>query len=153
MVTLKVVAFAPNQEGFYSLVVRLRFQNSKNPIQSDYKYNLDELTKVGQETRTLIQLTVPSAVEFSLDPNESLEGQLQYILFYSEAPFDGDKSEQPPYDRNLNTEQSLGWETITEGQITNPFINLRFIATVVVISVIIIGSAITLHIAVRKRSR
>ncbi|MFW9997601.1 MAG: hypothetical protein ACFFD4_36510 [Candidatus Odinarchaeota archaeon] len=152
-VELEAVNLALDQEGFFSLAIRLRFFNAINTIESDFNYNFDELEGTGSKTRTFIQLVIPSAPYFSLAPGESLEGQLQYIIYFSEAPFDGDKSEMPPWDQNYSTGQSLGWETVTKGTITNPIIDYRLIIIAAVVTVLLAGCASMIFFVVKKRSR
>ncbi|MFX0064090.1 MAG: hypothetical protein ACFFC7_18115 [Candidatus Hermodarchaeota archaeon] len=115
-ITLEPVAFASNQDGFYSLAVCLRFLNSKKTFKSDFTY-IGDLSNIGSKKQALIRLVVPSADEFPLNPSESLQGQLQYIIYYTEQPYDGDKYELPPYDMFFYTEHSIGWETIIQGKI------------------------------------
>ncbi|MFX1533827.1 MAG: hypothetical protein ACFFDI_06295 [Promethearchaeota archaeon] len=114
IITLDAIEFVSTEDGFYSLAVCLRFLNSKNTFKSDFTY-LGDLSSIGSKKQTLIQLVVPSADTFPLDPGESLQGQLQYLIYYSEQPYDGDKYELPPYDMFFYTEHSIGWETIIEG--------------------------------------
>jgi hypothetical protein len=116
IITLEPIVFASTQDGFYSLAVFLRFLNSKNTFKSVLAY-IGDISSIGSKKQALIRLIVPSADELSLDPSESLQGQLQYIIYYTEQPYDGDKYEMPPYDMYFYTEHSIGWETIIQGKI------------------------------------
>ncbi|MFX1253621.1 MAG: hypothetical protein ACFFCZ_18565 [Promethearchaeota archaeon] len=118
-ITLESIVFASNQDGFYSVAVCLRFLNSKKIFKSNLNY-IGDLSSVGSKKQALIRLIVPSAEEFPLGSSESLQGQLQYIIYYTEQPYDGDKYELPPYDMFFYTEHSLGWETIIDGKIPYP---------------------------------
>lgn len=97
----------------------------------------------------LIKLVVPSAAEFSLERGESLQGQLQYIVHYSEQQKDWNKHEMGPNYWAHETDMSVGWETISQGKISNPLINLPTIAIIVIITVSLISSVIIIYF--RKR--
>ena len=152
-VNLEAIAFGSNQEGFYSIAVRLRFVSSVKTFKSDLKSNIGDLATVGSKIHILIRFIVPSAAEFSLDRGESLQGQFQYMVFYSEQPKDWDKSEMAPNHWPYETDQSIGWETISQGKITNPFINLPSVAIIAVITVLLISSVIIIYTVAKKRSK
>lgn len=87
----------------------------------------------------------------SLNGGKSLEGQLQYIVYYSEQQKDWDKSEMAPNQWPHESEQILGWETISQGSLTNPLIDLTSLITIAIITASLICSGILILIVMKKR--
>ncbi|UCG90011.1 MAG: hypothetical protein JSU57_05990 [Candidatus Heimdallarchaeota archaeon] len=152
-VALEAIAFGSNIEGFFSIAVGLRFVSFDKTIKSDLKCNIGDLTTVGSKIHILIQLSVPAANEFSLGRGESLQGQLQYIVFYSEQSKDWNKHEMGPNYWAHQTDQSIGWETISQGKITNPFINNLEVIIIALITVSLISSVIVFYTIIKKRAK
>ncbi|MHA2246208.1 MAG: hypothetical protein ACXADY_14685 [Candidatus Hodarchaeales archaeon] len=150
-VALEAIEFGSNMNGFYSIAVGLRFVNSEKTIKSDLKCNIGDLSNVGSKMHVLIKLVVPSATEFSLKRDESVQGQLQYIVYYSEQQKDWNKHEMGPNQWAHETDQSIGWETIAQGKITNPLIDLPSIAIIVIITVSLISLGIIIYIRRRVK--
>lgn len=152
LMTFEAIEFSSDQCKFYSLAARLRFNNSF-VIKSDLICNIGDLSHIGSKRQTLIKLVIPSANEFSLDRGESLVGQLQYIVYYSEQPIDDNKGEMMGNFRAYETDQSIGWETITQGKITNPLLSLPPIVMVVSITGFLIVVVFSIFIVIRKGSK
>ncbi|MFX1506782.1 MAG: hypothetical protein ACFFDC_11830, partial [Promethearchaeota archaeon] len=94
----------------------------------------------------------PSASHFSLNLGESIQGQLQYIIYYSEQEKDWDKSEMAPNQWPHESDISIGWETISQGKITNPYLNFQT-SVIVLVIVSLLGSGIFIYYMVRKRKK
>lgn len=151
-INLEAKTFGPSLDGFYSLAIGLRFTSSEETIKSDLKCDIGDLSTVGSKIHVLIQLTIPSAAKFSLDRGDSVQGQLQYIVYYSEQTKDWDKSEMAPNQWPHESDASIGWETISQGKITNPFIDFNSIFIIIIITVSLISSVIIIYTIVRKKS-
>ncbi|MFX0125703.1 MAG: hypothetical protein ACFFAE_18915 [Candidatus Hodarchaeota archaeon] len=151
-IILKANAFGSNLDGYYSIAVGIRFICSEETIKSDLKCDIADLVSVGSKVHALIELTIPSAAKFSLNRGESVQGQLQYIVYYSEQLLDWDKSEMAPYQWPHESDISLGWETISQGKITNPFFNLLEFVIIALITVSLISSVIVIYTIVRRRA-
>ena len=149
--SLEALALGSNQEGFYSIATRLRFVNSEYKIEGDLKTDLGDLSDVGSQKQTLIQLIIPSTADFSLDLGESIQGQLQYIVYYSEQPKDWDKSEMAPNQWPHENDKIIGWETISQGKIINP-LDILSAAILAIIGGSLISSVIIVYDVFRKRS-
>ncbi|MFX1286613.1 MAG: hypothetical protein ACFFB5_23455 [Promethearchaeota archaeon] len=152
-INLKVNAFGSNLDGYYSIAVGLRFTSSEEIIKSDLKCDIDDLVTVDSKIHVLIQLQVPSAAKFSLNRGESVQGQLQYIVYYSEQSKDWDKSEMAPNQWPHESDISLGWETISQGSVTNPFLNIPEVIIIALITVFLISSMIVIYKKGKKREK
>ena len=91
------------------------------------------------------------AKNFSLNHGESVQGQLQYIIYYSEHQKDWDKSEMAPNQWPHESDTSIGWETISQGKVTNPYLNFK--STIVSVITLVSGSGILVYLIARKRKR
>ncbi|MFX0122451.1 MAG: hypothetical protein ACFFAE_02355 [Candidatus Hodarchaeota archaeon] len=151
-VVLEAKTFGSNLDGFYSIAVGLRFTSLKETIESDLKCDIGDLTAINSKIHVLIHLPIPSADEISLGRGESVQGNLQYIVYYSEQPKDWDKSEMAPNQWPHESDTSIGWETISQGKISNPFIDFNSLFTIIIISVSLISVMIIIYTIVRKRS-
>lgn len=149
--SLEALALGSDQEGFYSIAARLRFVNSEYTLESNLKTDLGKLADIGSQKQTLLQLDIPSAAEFPLDLGESTKGQLQYILYYSEQPKDWDKSEMAPNQWPHENDKIIGWDTISQGKVINPF-DVPSIVILAIISGSLISSVIIFGDVFRKRS-
>ncbi len=150
-IDLEAKAFGSHLDGFYSIAVGLRFTSSEETIKSDLRCDIGDLSTVGSKIHVLLEFVVPSADEFLLSRGKSVQGQLQYIVYYSEQAKDWDKSEMAPNQWPHESDSSLGWETISQGKITNPLIDFK--STVIIMAIVsLIGSVIIIYTIVRKKS-
>lgn len=150
-ITLEAKTFGSSLDGFYSIAASLRFVNSEQIIRSDLKCDVGDLSTAGSKLHILIPLLIPSASEFSLNLGESIQGQLQYIIYYSEKVKDWDKSEMLPNQLPHESDISLGWETISQGRITNPYLNFETSVTLALVIVSLVGSGIFIYYMTRRR--
>jgi len=147
---LEAKTFGSSLDGFYSIAIGLRFTYSQGIIKSDLKCDVGDLSISGSKINILIPITVPFANELSLRQGESIQGQLQYIIYYSEQPKDWDKSEMAPNQWPHESDVTLGWETISQGNITNPYLNFK--STVpIALAAILFGSGICIYLIAKKR--
>ncbi|MFW9905172.1 MAG: hypothetical protein ACFFFH_12610 [Candidatus Thorarchaeota archaeon] len=152
-ITLEAETFGSSLDGFYSIAVRIRFVSSEQMIKSDLKCDIGDLSTIGSKLFVLIPLIIPSASHFSLNLGESIQGQLQYIIYYSEQVKDWDKSEMAPNQWPHESDISLGWETISQGKITNPYLNFQTSLTIALVTVSLLSSGIFIYYMVRKRKK
>ncbi|MFX1423532.1 MAG: hypothetical protein ACFFB2_14580 [Promethearchaeota archaeon] len=152
-INFEVKAVSSYLDSFYSIAVGLRFLSSEKTVKSDLKCDIGDLPTIGSKVHVLIQLSVPSATEISINQGESLQGQLQYIVYYSKQPKDWDKSEMAPNQWPHESDQTLGWETISEAVIVNPLVDLFLLTVIVVISISLIISSIIIFRILKKRSQ
>jgi len=152
-IDLEAEAFGSNLNGYYSIAVGLRFTSSEETFKSDLKCDIGDLTTVGSKVHVLIRLSVPSAAKFSLNRGESISGQLEYIVYYSEHSKDWDKSEMAPNQWPHESDMSVGWETISQGKITNPLINISEAVIITLITVFLTGSVFVIYITIKKRTK
>ncbi|MHA2204168.1 MAG: hypothetical protein ACW991_10810, partial [Candidatus Hodarchaeales archaeon] len=112
-IALEAKTLGSSLDGFYSIAAGLRFTSSKETIKSDLRCDIGDLSTVGSKIHVLIELVVPSADEYPLGRGESIQGQLQYVVYYSEQEKDWDKSEMAPNQWPHESDASTGWETIS----------------------------------------
>ncbi|UCE12789.1 MAG: hypothetical protein JSV04_11415 [Candidatus Heimdallarchaeota archaeon] len=153
LMTFEAIEFSSDQSKFYSLSARLRFTNNSIMVKSDLICNIGDLSYIGSRIQTIIQLAIPSADEFSLDRGGSFLGQLEYIVYYSEQSIDDNKGEMMGNFRAYETDQTIGWETIAQGKITNPLLSLPPIVVIISITGILIVFASSILIVIRESSK
>ena len=146
---LEAKTFGSSLDGFYSIAMGLRFTYSQGIIKSDLKCDTGDLSVSGSRIHILIPITVPSADEFSLKLGESIQGQLQYIIYFSEQPKDWDKSEMAPNQWPHESDVTLGWETISQGKISNPYLNFRTTIPIAFATIVVFSTGT--YFIVRKR--
>ncbi|MFX1515810.1 MAG: hypothetical protein ACFFC6_05830 [Promethearchaeota archaeon] len=151
ILNLEAKTFGSNLDGFYSIAIGLRFTYSHGIIKSDLKCEIGELPIIGSKVHILVPISIPSANEFSLKQGESIQGQLQYIIYYSEQPKDWDKSEMAPNQWPHESDVSLGWETISQGKITNPYFTFETIVTIGLVTTGLVGLGIFIYFIARRR--
>jgi hypothetical protein len=130
----------------------LRFTFSQGIIKSDLKCDVGDLSVSGSKIIILIPIDVPSADEFSLKLGESIQGQLQYIIYFSEQPKDWDKSEMAPNQWPHESDVTLGWETISQGRISNPYLNFQSSIPIAFATIVVFSTGIYFILRKKKSS-
>jgi hypothetical protein len=151
-ITLEAKSFGSSLDGFFSIALGLRFVSSEQTIKSDLKCDVGDLTTAGSKLHVLLPLIIPSAHQFSLNLGESIQGQLEYIIYYSEQVKDWDKSEMAPNQWPHESDISLGWVIISQGKIINPYINFETSVIITLAIISLSGSGIFIYYMTRKRN-
>ncbi len=103
--TITAVVFGTNVDRFYGIDIAVRFLNAVDDI-SSAKYG-GELPNVGNYFQVDIDLIIPTKESLSLNAGESLSGNLQIKVDFSEGVV-----------LDFDTYLTTGWETITSGKIS-----------------------------------